>query len=110
MFFLMAEIMLFGILMIFLVKLVLLFCQHCCLTEQLFLFVVILSTQRTFNDLFVALLLCFLAASKPGARIRNLKTVPNNPQLFEDTSISQPNFYGGYPPPGKIEEQISLSF
>lgn len=39
-------------------------------------------------------------ANKPGPRIRNLKTVPNNPQLFEDTSISQPNFYGGYPPPG----------
>lgn len=68
----------------------------------------ILSTQRTFNDLFVALVLCFLAANKPGPRIRNLKTVPNNPQLFEDTSISQPNFYGGYPPPGKIEEQILL--
>lgn len=38
-------------------------------------------------------------ASKVGPRIRGQRTAPGNPQLFEDTSM-QPNFYGGYLPPG----------
>lgn len=33
--------------------------------------------------------------------MRNQRPGPNNPQLFEDTSIPQAQFYGGYPSPGK---------
>lgn len=36
-------------------------------------------------------------SGKGGPRIRSQRTASNNPQLFEDTSISQTNFYGGYP-------------
>lgn len=38
--------------------------------------------------------------NKVYSRMRNQRPGPNNPQLFEDTSIPQAQFYGGYPSPG----------
>jgi hypothetical protein len=39
-------------------------------------------------------------ANKVYSRGRNQRPASNNPQLFEDTSIPQQQFYGGYPSPG----------
>ena|ERR1700733_4755020 len=51
-----------------------------------------------------ALIVChFVAgnANKVYSRTRNQRPGPNNPQLFEDTSFPQQQFYGGYPSTGK---------